>query len=107
MYPDFVGNHVMITVALRFVMVDGDIAADRFDDPQQRLASFSVAACLYSRSIHLVEELVAFLLYDDLSLMRRAFLRFVAEIEPQRSEENEGQDDCDHYIVVDAAARIG
>src|SRR5215472_16585015 len=105
-YPNFVGDHVVIAVALRFVMVNGDVSPDRLDDPQQRLTSFGVAARLHCGRIHLVEEFVALLLYDDLSLMRRPFLGFVAEIEPERREENESQDDCDHYIVVDAAARI-
>ena len=82
MSPDLVRNHIMFAVAHGFVSIDGHVAGDRLDDARSdSLISASLSA-FDRRSVHLVEEAVSLLLYDDFGLMRRAFLRFVAEIDP-------------------------
>src|SRR5208283_2395501 len=106
MPPDLIRDHVVFAVAHWLVPVDGDFAGNRLDDAGQRLPNVGIAVRLHGRGVHGVEEAIAHLLHEDLSLTRRALLRFVAEVDPQRREENEGEDDRDHYVVRNAAARI-
>src|SRR5271166_98370 len=106
MSPDFVGNYLVFTVAHGFVPVNRNLASDRFDDALQRFANVGVAVRFHRGGVHLIEEAVIHLLHHDLSLTRRTLLRFVAKVDPKRSKKNEGQDDSDHYVVVDATARI-
>ena len=91
MSPDLVGDQVVIAVAHLLVAINRNFASYGVDDAQQRLSNLSVTARLYRRGVHLVYKPIAFWLHDDFGLMRRAFLRFVAEVDPDRSQKDEGE----------------
>src|SRR5271166_3894379 len=104
--PHLVRYYSVFAITHGLVAVDRDLPCDRLDDAQQRFTNVGVAVRFYGRRVHLIEEAVVHLFDHDLSLTRRTLLRFVTKVDPQRRQKNEGEDDRDHHVVVDAAARI-
>src|SRR5271165_1523229 len=107
MRPDLVRGDVLIAVPHWGVTIDGNFAGKRLDDAQDRLAHLGVTASSHRRSVNRTHQPVAFLTHDDLALTRRAWLRFIAKVDPKRRQENEDKNEGHHHVVGNAAARIG
>src|SRR5579864_8944383 len=109
LHPNFVADDVALVVFDRRVFGYRDLAGNGLDGAQKGLAYLRFCAARHRCGGNLVHEAILSVGCNDnySSWMRIALCRFIFEIDPDRGQEDEGEDQRDHDVVVNAAPVIG
>src|SRR5262249_26667007 len=105
--PDLVTLHMSGAVCDGLVFQNGSGSRDRLDDVQHLLTQSGIILGRQCRSLDVINEPTAAVGLDHYSgLMRKAFDRFVLEVDPVRRKEDEEQDERDHDVIVESSTLV-
>src|SRR5581483_33279 len=105
--PHLIARDSPLAVSHHLIAGDFHLPGNGLDHAQQVLPDGRVVAPPHRRGVNLVNKPVRSVGKNNYSrLMRSALHRFVLEIDPVRGQEDEGQNQGDHHIVVHTPALV-